>query len=129
MPKPLKEVRTGRGVGVRRLSQGAPVSPRTVITTEKGESAPSLETVRKISKYLDVDPMEVTEFRAALEKQGLDGLPEESAPSAPSEVSGSTPVSDERELEDLVGLMRELGARQTREAYRRAFGTTLEPPS
>lgn len=127
MPKPLKEIRTGRNIGVRRLSQGAPVSPRTIITTEKGESLPSVETIRKISRYLDVDPMEVSEFRAALEKQGLEGLPEEPAPS--TSVVSIAPVSDERGFEDLVGLMRELGARQTRAAYERAFGATLEPPS
>ena len=123
MPRPLKEVRQERNIGVRRLSKGAPVAPRTLITTEKGESTPTLETIRKISGFLKVDPMEVSEFRAALEEQGLDGLPEEYAPPA-----GSGGVdTDERTLEDLVELMRDLGRRQSREAYRRAFDS--DPPS
>ena len=126
MPRPLKEVRQEREIGVRRLSKGAPVSPRTLITTEKGDSTPTPETIRKISRFLGVDPMEVSEFKAALEEQGLAGLPEEPAPaSLGSGVVG--PGEDERTLEDLVELMRDLGRRQTREAFRRAFGS--EPPA
>ena len=125
MPRPLKEIRTGRNIGVRRLSQGAPVSPRTIITTEKGESTPGVETIRKISRFLDVDPMEVTEFKAALEEQGLDVLPDEPAPIVSSEVSGGVPVSNERDFEHLVELMRDLGRVQTRAAYRKAFGEDL----
>lgn len=123
MARPLKEVRTQRGIGVRRLSQAAPVSPRTIITTEKGESTPTLETIRKISAYLDVDPMEVSEFRAALEEQGLDVLPEP-GPTVPP--TGASVAGDERGIEDLVELMRDLGRRQTREAYRRAFLEDLD---
>jgi transcriptional regulator with XRE-family HTH domain len=122
VPKPLKEVRKGQRIGVRRLSQRAPVSPRTVITTEKGESRPTFETIRKISRVLGVDPMEVSEFRAVLEEEGLEGLPEE----PPLSPGASVPSSGEGAFEDLVELMRDLGRRQTREAYRRAFGS--EPP-
>lgn len=134
MPKPLKEIRTGRQIGVRRLSQGAPVSPRTVITTEKGESRPGVDTIRKISRYLDVDPMEVTEFRAALEELGLDGLPEEPAsppPPAASPPRASPPAGDlyEAWVRELEFMMREFGRLATEEAYRRAFGTRPEPPS
>ena len=117
MPRPLKEVRKEKRIGVRRLSQLAPVSPRTVITTEKDESRPTLETIRKISRVLGVDPMDISEFRKALEEQGFEGLPEETTPST---------GAGEGTLEDLVELMLELGRRQTREAYRRAFGS--EPP-
>ena len=125
MPRPLKEIRQELGFGVRRLSKGAPVSPRTLITTEKGESTPTPETIRKISRFLGVDPMEVSEFKAAIEEQGLAGLPAEPAP--PSLAGAVGPDGDERTLEDLVELMRELGRRQTREAFRRAFGS--EPPA
>jgi transcriptional regulator with XRE-family HTH domain len=124
VPTPLKEVRQERGIGVRRLSRGAPVSPRTLITTEKGESTPTPETIRKISRFLGVDPMEVSEFKAALKEHGLEGLPEEPAPLSVAGVVG--PGEDERTFEDLVELMRDLGRRQTREAFRRAFGS--EPP-
>jgi transcriptional regulator with XRE-family HTH domain len=125
VPRPLKEVRQERGIGVRRLSKGAPVSPRTLITTEKGDSTPTPETIRKISRFLGVDPMEVSEFKAALEEQGLAGLPEEPTPRTGAGSVG--PNGDERTLEDLVELMRDLGRRQTREAFRRAFGS--EPPA
>jgi transcriptional regulator with XRE-family HTH domain len=125
VPRPLKEVRQERGIGVRRLSKGAPVSPRTLITTEKGDSTPTPETIRKISRFLGVDPMEISEFKAALEEQGLAGLPEEPAPTLGP--TTRVPGEDERTLEDLVELMRDIGRWQTREAFRRAFGS--EPPA
>jgi DNA-binding XRE family transcriptional regulator len=122
MARPLREVRKERGIGVRRLSQRAPVSPRTIITTEKGESTPSLATIRKISRFLQVDPMEVSEFKEALEAQGLTGLPEE-----PTTGYFASEGDRERALAQLVGLMRDLGRWEVDRAYRRAFET--EPPT
>lgn len=74
----LREVMRDKRVGVRRLSKGAPVAPRTIYGVERG-STPQVETIRKISRYLDVDPMEVSEFRAALEEEGLTELPPETS--------------------------------------------------
>jgi len=72
-----------------------------------------------------VDPTEVSEFKAALEKQGLTGLPEEPALSPGPTMR--VPGGDERTFQDLVELMRDLGRRQTRKAFRRAFDS--EPPA
>lgn len=81
MTQTLREIRNQQGIGIRRLSKGAPVAPRTIYGIENGDSTPNPETIRKISRYLKIeDPMEVTEFRSALESQGLDALPEESEP-------------------------------------------------
>ena len=122
MARPLREVRKERGIGVRRLSKGAPVSPRTIITTEKGKSTPSLATIRKISRFLGVDPMEVSEFKEALEAQGLTGLPEE-----PPTGYFASEGDREQAFAQLVGLMRDLGRMDVDRAYRRAFET--EPPT
>ncbi len=147
MVEPLKKIRQGRGIGVRRLSSGAPVAPRTIITTEKGESLPGLETIRKISRFLKVDPMEVAEFRAALEKQGLEGLPPEEPapqdlpqPSPPAYPQPAYPQPAPRRfwvgqeepgdrgemIEELVRLMRSLGRTDVDRAYRLLFED--EPP-
>jgi transcriptional regulator with XRE-family HTH domain len=76
--KTLRETREERGgIGIRRLSRGAPVAPRTIYSIERGESTPSVETIRKISRFLGVDAMEITEFRDALEARGYSELPEE----------------------------------------------------
>ncbi len=130
MPRPLKEVRQERRVGVRRLSQGAPVAPRTIITTEKGESTPSLDTIRKISRFLGVDPVEVSEFREALEKHGLTELPPEEplSPAPPTYPTGAGEPRDRgRMIEELVRLMRTLGRADVDRAYRLLFEE--EPPA
>ncbi|MDP9487990.1 MAG: helix-turn-helix domain-containing protein [Actinomycetota bacterium] len=130
MVEPLKKIRQDRGIGVRRLSSGAPVAPRTIITTEKGESLPSLETIRKISRFLKVDPMEVAEFRAALEKQGFEELPPEDLPqpSPPARPAGAQEPKDRGQMiEELVRLMRSLGRTDVDRAYRLLFED--EPPT
>ena len=126
----MKEIRQGRCIGVRRLSSGAPVAPRTIITTEKGDSTPSLETIRKISRFLKVDPMEVAEFREALEEQGFEGLPPEELPqpSPPAYPSGVEELRDRGQMiEELVRLMRGLGRTDVDRAYRLLFED--EPPT
>lgn len=137
MVKPLKEIRQDRGIGVRRLSSGAPVAPRTIITTEKGDSKPGLETIRKISRFLKVDPMEVAEFREVLEEQGFEELPPEEAPepspptfypSPPAYPSGAEEPRDRGQMiEELVRLMRGLGRTDVDRAYRLLFED--EPPT
>lgn len=126
MSKPLKEVRKAKGIGVRRLSQGAPVSPRTVITTEKGESVPTLETIRKISGFLGVDPMEVSEFRAVLEEQGLEGLPESSSVAESGPIYAESRLDRGHQIEELLHLMRVLEREDVDTAYRLMFRD--EPP-
>jgi DNA-binding XRE family transcriptional regulator len=125
----MKEIRQELGVGVRRLAKGAPVSPRTVISIEKGGSQPQIQTIRKISRFLAVDPMGVTEFRTALEAEGLTALPDEepqqSFTEASSEIAGSSP-DREQMVDDLKRRMRDLGRFDADRAYRQAFED--EPP-
>jgi DNA-binding XRE family transcriptional regulator len=64
----LREVRARKLFSVRRLARTAQVAEKTIYAVEGGEWLPSLETVRKLSRALEVDPMEVDEFRAAIDK-------------------------------------------------------------
>lgn len=130
----LREVMQDKRVGVRRLSRGAPVAPRTIYGVERG-STPQVETIRKISRYLDVDPMEVSEFRAALEAEGLTALPpeEESAdfdftllgsPGPGSPRVEGMPGSDWREQawSEIARLMLDIGRVESAEVYREVWG-------
>lgn len=127
----LNEVRKEQGIGVRRLSKGAPVAPRTIYGIERKTSTPQPDTIRRISRFLGVDPMEVTEFKAALEKQGYDALPgEEPADFLLASTAREDPprYAGEREeaRSELARLMRVLGLWETVEVYREVWGE--EPP-
>ena len=63
----LVELRADRLLSLRRVAQKAGVSRKTVNTVERGITRPTLETVRKISGALEIDPHEVDEFREAIE--------------------------------------------------------------
>ncbi len=63
----LVELRAKRLLSIRALSQKSGVSQRTVHTVERGMTKPTLETVRKLSEALEIDPAEVDEFREAIE--------------------------------------------------------------
>lgn len=127
----LNEVRKEQGIGIRRLSKGAPVAPRTIYGIERQTSTPQPDTIRRISQFLGVDPMEVTEFRAALEAEGLDALPEKE----PADFLLASPAredkpryAEEREeaRSELARLMRVLGLWETVEVYREVWGE--DPP-
>jgi|FLYL01.1.fsa_nt_gi predicted transcriptional regulator len=64
----LREARARKLYSVRRLAREAHVAEKTIYAVEGGEWLPSLETVRKLSDVLSVDPMEIDEFKAAIEK-------------------------------------------------------------
>lgn len=127
----LNEVRKEQGIGVRRLSKGAPVAPRTIYGIERQTSTPQPDTIRRISRFLDVDPMAVTEFRTALEEQGYEGMPEEEPELLASPLREEFPSyagADWRgkARSDLARLMRDLGRVETVEVYREVWGE--EPP-
>ena len=134
-----------RGIGIRRLSKGAPVAPRTIYGIERGESTPQVETIRKISRFLKVAPMRVAEFRAALEAEGLTELPPEreelglgavmgsslgsfaASPGSPSVGGYESPGWDRgRQIEELLRLMRDLEREDVDAVYRLIFRD--EPP-
>jgi DNA-binding XRE family transcriptional regulator len=65
----LATVRRQRLMTQRELAQKAGVAPSTIFVTEKGLSTPSIATMRRICTALGVDdPMEINEFRAAIER-------------------------------------------------------------
>jgi DNA-binding XRE family transcriptional regulator len=66
MPE-LREVRIRRLLSQRELAKRANVAQRTIVEAEAGRQVPQPKTMRKLAEALDVDPMEVDEFRAAIE--------------------------------------------------------------
>ncbi len=66
----LKEVRARQLLTVRELAEQAHISPSTISVIEKGHGRPALSTIRKLSELLSIDPMEIEEFRDAIEARG-----------------------------------------------------------
>ena len=66
----LKELRARRLLTVRELAEKADMSPTTLSLIETGHGLPALRTIRKLSTSLAVEPLEVEEFRAAIEARG-----------------------------------------------------------
>ena len=63
----LKEHRLTRGLSHRALGSLAGVSNKTLSDVELGKVTPKLRTIRRLCDALAVEPMEVTEFRKAIE--------------------------------------------------------------
>ena len=63
----LREVRLRRFWSQRELAKRAGVAQRTIVEAELGRQVPHLATMRKLAEALGVDPIEVDEFRAAVE--------------------------------------------------------------
>jgi transcriptional regulator with XRE-family HTH domain len=66
MPK-LRELRIRRLLSLRELAKRASVAQRTIVEAEAGRQVPRPATMRKIAAALEVDPLEVNEFRTAIE--------------------------------------------------------------
>jgi len=64
----LVEARSNKLLSIRELASKAGLQWRTVYNIEKGTAIPTLGTVRKLSEALEMDPREIEEFRAAIEK-------------------------------------------------------------
>jgi transcriptional regulator with XRE-family HTH domain len=63
----LRELRIRRLLSLRELAKRASVAQRTIVEAEASRQVPRPATMRKIAEALKVDPMEVDEFRAAIE--------------------------------------------------------------
>ena len=63
----LRELRIRRLLSLRELAKRADVAQRTIVEAEAGRQVPQPRTMRKLAEALEVDPMEVDEFRAAIE--------------------------------------------------------------
>jgi transcriptional regulator with XRE-family HTH domain len=67
----LVEVRRSRLMSTRELSRQAGVSTKTISDIELGRTTPALFTIRKLVEALEIDPMEVDEFRDAIRGKEL----------------------------------------------------------
>jgi len=54
-PTRFKELRTGRGLSIRKLAEEARVSTETVYSLEHGRRQPSVRTLGKIARALGVE--------------------------------------------------------------------------
>ena len=63
----MREVRIRRLLSFRELAKRAGVAQRTIVEAEAGRQVPRPATMRKLAEALGVDPLEVDEFRAAVD--------------------------------------------------------------
>jgi transcriptional regulator with XRE-family HTH domain len=63
----LREWRIRRLLSMRELAERANVAQRTLVEAELGRQVPHPKTMRKLAEALDVDPMDVDEFRTAID--------------------------------------------------------------
>ena len=64
----LRELRVRKLYSIRGLAKAAGVSEKSIRAVEAGQWRPSLSTIRKLTELLEVDPMEVDEFREAMNR-------------------------------------------------------------
>jgi transcriptional regulator with XRE-family HTH domain len=62
----LAEARRTRLLSIRALAEKADLATRTINEIELGRTTPSLMTIKKISDVLEIDPLEIDEFRKAI---------------------------------------------------------------
>ncbi len=69
----MREARARKLLTAEGLAKKSGVSVATVHSLEQGKYVASLTTVRKLSQALEVNPEEIEEFKAAIDKaaQGL----------------------------------------------------------
>ena len=65
----LREIRLRNLYSLRALAAKAGVAQRTIVEAEAGRQAPRPTTMRRLADALRVDPMEIDEFRAAVDQQ------------------------------------------------------------
>jgi len=64
----LKEARKRKLLTVEELASQSGVSVSAINKIEQGAWLPSLKTIRKIAPILGIEPVEVEEFKATIEK-------------------------------------------------------------
>ncbi len=69
----LREVRRRNLFSIIQLAEKAGVSTRTIVDLEHGRTVPRLQTMRKVSEALGVDPESIEEFRNAIEGESAMG--------------------------------------------------------
>ncbi len=74
MPKTLRAWRAEQLLSTRRLALLSGSSNKTIVQIENGRQTPTFATIEKISRVLQVEPREVTEFALALAERGREPL-------------------------------------------------------
>ncbi|MFH1485610.1 MAG: helix-turn-helix transcriptional regulator [Chloroflexota bacterium] len=69
MPK-LESIRRARLFTQQSLAEQASVAVSTIYLIEAGRTTPRFNIIRKLCKALMVEPEQVDEFRAAIERSG-----------------------------------------------------------
>ena len=67
----LMDLRNQRGLSQVALAELAGISNHTVMNIEKSYCRPTTETISAVAEALEVDPMDVDEFRAAVASKML----------------------------------------------------------
>ena len=83
----LKEARARRLLSMRALAERAGVSPTTVYYAESGRRMPGFRAIRDLSAALEMDPLEIEEFRAVIEATGAG----QKKAAAPEDAAGGQP--------------------------------------
>jgi transcriptional regulator with XRE-family HTH domain len=65
----LRELRLRRLMTIKELTERAHVAPRTIVEAEAGRRVPRPATMRRLAEALGVDPMEIDDFRLAVEAE------------------------------------------------------------
>lgn len=65
---PLKTIRRRKLITMVELAERSGVSTRTLARIEKGEHLPTITTIKKLQRVLEVDAEDVDEFKAAIFK-------------------------------------------------------------
>ena len=65
---PLALLRRRKLLSLRDLAEKAGVTVVTLVDIENGRSRPRLQTMRKIAGALEVEPVQIREFRDAIER-------------------------------------------------------------
>jgi DNA-binding XRE family transcriptional regulator len=71
MTKPLRTWRAEQLLSTRQLAHEAGTSNKTIVQIENGRQTPTFATMAKITRVLQVEPREVTEFALALAERAL----------------------------------------------------------
>jgi transcriptional regulator with XRE-family HTH domain len=64
----LVEARATKALSIRHLARLSGVAARTIYGIEHGQVVPMLPTIYKLAEALGIEPIEVDEFRVAIER-------------------------------------------------------------
>lgn len=65
----LRDIRLSRALSQRDLALKAGVSPKTIVDLEQGRQEPRLRTMRRLAEALGVAPLEIDNFKQAIEEK------------------------------------------------------------